>query len=160
MMKKIVSFVFIMLTCVNLAWAQSLPSLHVEGKNLVDTHGNKVTLHGVMDTPSPYFNNWRWGYNCNDEAVPACLNYFEKLYAGLNNHEAGTYCDVFRLHLDPCWTNDPEKPALNGGHENDISRFSLARLEKYMKSLYFPLMQKAMNIESLQIKKIKCFMKS
>ena len=40
-------------------WAQStktLPSLHVEGKWLVDTYGNHVVLHGCMDTPSMWFN--------------------------------------------------------------------------------------------------------
>ena len=39
----------------------NIPDLHVEGKWLVDENGNKVVLHGVMDTPSPYFNSNRWG---------------------------------------------------------------------------------------------------
>jgi len=30
-----------------------LPSLHVEGRNMVDRHGNKVLLHGVMDNLIP-----------------------------------------------------------------------------------------------------------
>jgi hypothetical protein len=38
-----------------------LPKLHVEGRWLVDNHGNHVVLHGVMDTPSMFFNNERWG---------------------------------------------------------------------------------------------------
>lgn len=37
-------------------YSTPLPTLHVEGRYLCDTHGNRVTLHGVMDTPSPYFN--------------------------------------------------------------------------------------------------------
>ena len=41
-------------------YSTPLPTLHVEGRYLCDTHGNRVTLHGVMDTPSPYFNGWRW----------------------------------------------------------------------------------------------------
>ena len=47
-----------------LSWAQGvmpLPTLHVEGKWLVDQQGNHVVLHGVMDTPNMYFNGWRWG---------------------------------------------------------------------------------------------------
>ena len=36
-----------------------LPSLHTEGRWLVDKHGNQVVLHGVMDTPSNYFNGGR-----------------------------------------------------------------------------------------------------
>lgn len=89
-----------------------LPSLHVEGRNMVDRHGNKVLLHGVMDTPHPYFNGGRWGWNIDDSSVPACLNYFEKLFRGLTDASQGAYCNVFRLHLDPCWTNDPTKPLI------------------------------------------------
>ena len=61
------------------AGAQSLPSLHVEGRNLVDTHGNTVVLHGVMDTPSPYFNNNRWGNSATDANKKNCIEYFDKL---------------------------------------------------------------------------------
>lgn len=38
--------------------------LHVNGNQLNDAYGNKVVLHGVMDTPSPYFNKYRWGNTC------------------------------------------------------------------------------------------------
>ena len=41
-----------------------LPPLHVDGRYLKDPHGNVVNLHGVMDTPNPYFNNYRWGNSC------------------------------------------------------------------------------------------------
>ena len=37
-----------------------LPTLHTEGRWLVDKHGNHVVLHGVMDTPNVYFNGDRW----------------------------------------------------------------------------------------------------
>ena len=40
--------------------------LHVSGKQLVDQGGHTVVLHGVMDTPNPYFNRYRWGSACND----------------------------------------------------------------------------------------------
>ena len=62
-----------------------LPTLHVEGKWLMDSHGNKVVLHGVMDTPNMYFNGWRWGSpwdgsntNYNSAGATKCKNYFEK----------------------------------------------------------------------------------
>ena len=93
-----------------------LPSLHVEGKWLVDSHGNHVVLHGVMDTPNPYFNSYRWGNACNDNTVNDCVNYFEKLFAGLEKAK----CNVFRLHLDPCWTNDPSKQRVGDSGEQNI----------------------------------------
>ena len=120
-----------------------LPSLHVEGRQLKDTHGNTVVLHGVMDTPSPYFNGGRWGTALN---VTKCLNYFEKLFTAITDHDQGAYCNVFRLHMDPCWTNDPSKPVTGDATgEANISQFSLTRLQRYLKSLYWPLIQKAMN---------------
>ena len=134
-----------------------LPSLHVEGNQLKDTHGNTVVLHGVMDTPNMYFNGWRWGspwdgtgtgYNSN--SVSKCLNYFEKLFTGLETAK----CNIFRLHLDPAWTNDPSDSYVYPGSEGqgddaveeaDIKKFNPTRLRTFMTSLYWPLMQKAMN---------------
>ena len=119
--------------------------LHVSGNQFRDPSGNKVVLHGVMDTPSPYFNSYRWGNACNDGTVNACLNYFEKIFTGITDTRQGAYCNLFRLHLDPCWTNDPNKSYTQGGGEADISRFSSSRLEKYMKTVYWPIAQKALN---------------
>lgn len=140
-------------------WAQSvkpLPSLHVEGKWLVDTYGNHVVLHGVMDTPSMWFNGNRWGGGYNDTGAKNCMAYFEKLYTGLQ----AANCDVFRLHLDPAWTNDGSVNAagfttVSGdkskdplgqevGGEANIHHFSEARLKHYMEVLYVPLMKMAM----------------
>ena len=124
-----------------------LPSLHVDGKWLVDTHGNHVVLHGVMDTPSAWFNNGRWGWSYDDAGRQRCLTYFEKLYAGLEQ----AHCNVFRLHLEPAWTNDnnytypiaANQPSDATG-EADIKHFNPTRLTTYLKNLYFPLMQRAM----------------
>ena len=116
-----------------------LPSIHVEGKWLTDSHGNHVVLHGVMDTPNAWFNGGRWGWDYS--SVNPCLNYFEKLFTGMEKAN----CDVFRLHMDPAWTNDPKKQS--DGKESgeaDISRFSSTRLKNYLKTLYFPLAKKAM----------------
>lgn len=166
MMKRNLLFAMaLMLSLVG--WAQSaktLPSLHVEGKWLVDTYGNHVVLHGVMDTPSAYFNGGRWGWNYDANGAQNCVAYFEKLFTGLEKAN----CDVFRLHLDPAWTNsnsvtaagftskevvengktvtkyyDPIGQEVSG--EANIMHFSAKRLSTYMKSVYVPIMKKAMN---------------
>lgn len=116
----------------------NLPPLHVDGKYLKDANGNIVRLHGVMDTPNPYFNGGRWGNSCSDSSVGSCLSYFNKLFTAITDTTNGAYCNAFRLHLDPCWTNDPS--LTSDGKESgeaDISRFSNARLTKYMKTLYY-----------------------
>jgi beta-xylosidase len=158
MKRLIIILMTMMLTTLN--WAQGvkpLPSLHVEGKWLVDTHGNHVVLHGVMDTPNMYFNGWRWGSpwdgsntGYNSTGATKCKNYFEKLFAGMEESK----CTIFRLHMDPAWTNDPsdsykyagsEGQASDASGEADIKKFNPNRLKTYLKSVYFPLAQKAMN---------------
>lgn len=152
------------------AWAQTkeLPSLHVEGRWLVDKHGNQVVLHGVMDTPSNYFNGGRWegskalGWwdHYNDTGAKNCLAYFEKIFQGMEQSK----CTVFRLHMDPAWTNDdnitatgfskitkdgkeitidPTGQEVSG--EADISHFSKARYEKWLPIVYLKLAEMAMN---------------
>lgn len=137
------------LTTVMAQGVKPLPSLHVEGRWLVDTHGNHVVLHGVMDTPSAWFNGGRWGWSYDDAGRQRCLNYFEKLFTGFEKAN----CTVFRLHLEPAWTNDnsytyvhgKDQPASEAQGEADIRHFNPNRLKTYLGSLYFPLMQKAMN---------------
>jgi len=136
-----------LLGCITI-WAQGvkpLPTLHVEGRWLVDKHGNQVVLHGVMDTPNMFFNGWRWGSpwdanptNYNDAGVSKCLPYFEKLFAGMEQAK----CNVFRLHMDPAWTN---LNAPSGIGENNISYFNEARYRKFLESLYLEMAKKAMN---------------
>ena len=144
-------------TAITAQGVKPLPNIHAEGKWLVDSYGNHVVLHGVMDTPSAWFNNGRWGWNYDDAGRQRCINYFEQLFTGLEQAK----CNVFRLHLEPAWTNDGSFTATgftkdsNGktidpsgnevSGEADISHFSESRLKTYLKSLYFPLMQRAMN---------------
>ncbi len=113
-MKKTIFSLFISILFPTLAaqaqvkeWFGATPDLHVSGKNLVDPEGNAVTLHGVMDTPNTYFdkNFWSGGYE-TDQDVANCLAYFDKVMDAIHNPEKGTYCNLFRLHLDPAWTND------------------------------------------------------
>ena len=146
-MRKILTFVCAAIVAAGV-WAQGvkpLPTLKVEGKWLTDMHGNHVVLHGVMDTPSAWFNQGRWGWSYDDAGRVRCLDYFEKVFTGLEQAK----CDVFRLHLEPAWTNDPNKPRdpdVDGkSGEQNISQFSSSRLTTYLRTLYFPLAKKAMN---------------
>ena len=132
-----------------------LPALHVDGKWLANPEGDHVVLHGVMDTPNMYFNGWRWGSpwtgtNYDNSGAKKCLDYFEKIFAGLEKAN----CDVFRLHLDPAWTNDPSDGYTYEGandqpedakEEADIKKFNPDRLTSFLSKLYIPLMKKAMN---------------
>ena len=155
-------YVLILLTsflyfCAEAQSVETLPSLHTEGRWLVDKHGNQVVLHGVMDTPNMYFNGWRWGSpwdgnnraNYDNNGATKCLAYFEKIFKGLE--EAN--CDVFRLHLDPAWTNDPSDnytyagangQASDATGEADIKKFDPSRFERFLPLLYLKLAEKAM----------------
>lgn len=139
--KLLLSLAFALMSMAGHA-ADNLPGLHVEGKNLVDSEGKTVVLHGVMDTPNRYFNGNRWGtggYNVWD--VTPCLDYFEKMFTAITDKSQGAYCTVFRLHMDPCWTNN-NAPA--GTQENNIQYFSETRYEKFLSRLYVKLVQKAL----------------
>lgn len=130
-----------MLSMAGLA-ADNLPALRVQGKNLVDANGKTVVLHGVMDTPNRYFNGNRWGtggYEVSD--IKPCLNYFEKMFTAITDKEQGAYCTVFRLHMDPCWTN---WGAPAGTGENNIKYFSETRYETFLSRLYVKLVEKAL----------------
>lgn len=140
------------------------PDLKVDGKNLVDPNGRAVTLHGVMDTPSAWFNSGRWSggipwADYNDDAnIYKCRAYFTKIFEAIANPAKGTYANVFRLHLDPCWLNDNNIRAngfseWNGkvydphgnevGGEASIYHFSETKLRKYLDALYMPIAEDA-----------------
>lgn len=139
--KLLLSLAFALMSMAGHA-ADNLPGLHVEGKNLVDSEGKTVVLHGVMDTPNRYFNGNRWGtggYSVSD--VTPCLDYFEKMFTAITDKSQGAYCTVFRLHMDPCWTNY-NAPA--GTQENNIQYFSEKRYETFLSKLYVKLVEKAL----------------
>ena len=140
----------------------NLPPLHVNGKYLNDVNGNRVVLHGVMDTPSMWFNSNRWSGGYNSTGATNCINYFKKLFRFLTKHEDGAFCNVFRLHMDPAWTNqtgsgyhgkgddfrtgftykdgkryDPHGKEVGG--EANIYDFSKKAFETYLKSVYVKL---------------------
>lgn len=147
----------------NIAEAQptygSLPPIRVDGNQLRDEAGNKVVLHGIMDTPSPYFNSWRWGNAANDANANACVTYFNRLFKAETDHSQGAYCNLFRLHLDPCWTNDNAVNAKGFttkdgktidplgqevGGEADVHHYSGAKLTRYLKTVYWRIAQQAL----------------
>ena len=172
-LSKLIQFCAIAVVCsITLpSWAQEtllgLPPLHVDGKYFKDEQGNKVVLHGVMDTPSMWFNGygpwndhhsyWEGGYNSNGAAN--CIAYFKEIFTAITDHESGAYCNIFRLHLDPAWTNnsningkvdDREKYYKEGNEtkaidgEADFSHYSGTNLTNYLNTLYFPLAQSAL----------------
>ena len=139
--KLLLSLAFALMSMAGHA-ADNLPDLHVEGKNLVDSEGKTVVLHGVMDTPNRYFNGNRWGtggYTVSD--VTPCLDYFEKMFTAITDKSQGAYCTVFRLHMDPCWTN---YNAPTGTGENNIQYFSEYRYKIFLSKLYVKLVEKAL----------------
>ena len=111
----------------------TLSPLHVEGAELQDGQGNHVVLHGVMDTPSPFFNNGRWGSSASTAYVSKCIDYFNKLYDACTDTGQGAYCNLFRLHLDPCWC------FVNGKDESDYEKFNFSRFKQFWEKLYRPL---------------------
>lgn len=140
--KLLISLAMVMLSMAGLA-ADNLPALRVQGKNLVDANGKTVVLHGVMDTPNRYFNGWRWQQwkaDYSEADIQPCLEYFSKQFSAITDKKQGAYCTVFRLHMDPCWTNDPSKKAED---EADISAFNMARYRLYLQKLYIPLIKDA-----------------
>ena len=147
-MKKLTLLLYVCLAALMAqAQVESMPPIHVDGRWLVDDKGNHVVLHGVMDTPNAWFNGGRWGWSYDDEGLNRCLDYFEKMLTSLEIAN----CDIFRLHLDPVWTNDKDYlyPVAKGEGqgargEADISHFNPERLKLYMQRLYVPLAMKAL----------------
>lgn len=141
------------------------PDLHVSGANLVDAQGNKVVLHGVMETPSAFFNKGRWTNgvdwaNYDDLTnIPVCLKYFKRTFQAVANPKRGTYCNLFRLHLDPCWLQDKDIKA-TGFTETDgvvrdphgktvageasIYHFSMEKFKARLTDLYIPIIEDAL----------------
>lgn len=135
-----------------------LPPIHVDGNQLRDAAGNKVVLHGIMDTPSPWFNNNRWG-GVSDANTTKCVTYFKRLFDAETDSTQHAYCNLFRLHLDPCWTNDNSvnmkgfknqngktiDPLGNEvGGEADVHHYSGTRLTKYMRTVYWKITEQGL----------------
>ncbi len=132
-MKKIlITALLTVLTASAFAAPKADVALHVEGRYLVNAKGEKVNLHGFAQAFDPYFNNGRWqGWD-----VKACLAYNQKCVDDLL--AADWKMDFVRMHLDPHWSNDPEKPFVRyEGHE----QFSEARFRKYLDEVFVPMVE-------------------
>lgn len=140
MNKKIQLLLLTLLCGFSLGWAQYgvLSPLHVSGSKLQDEQGNHVVLHGVMDTPSPYFNNGRWGSSANTAYASKCISYFDQLFTAITSIEDGAACNVFRLHLDPCWC------FVNAADESDFEKFQMSRFKSAWEKIYQPIIETAL----------------
>lgn len=136
--KTILIWLIAILPLTSFAQFGMLSPLSVEGNQLTDAQGNRVVLHGVMDTPSPYFNNGIWGSSASVAYVNKCIDYFDKLYTAMTDTQQGAYCNVFRLHMDPCWC------FVNGKSESDYEAFSESRFKQFWEKLYRPLILKGL----------------
>lgn len=120
----------------SLAREDSLPALHVEGRHLVNSRGERVIMHGFAQTFSPWFNER--GSKWNNYNVTACLSYnkgiIDKILA------AGWQMTFVRQHMDPYWSNTPGK---NTSGENDISAFDFNRFKTYLDEVFVPMAEYA-----------------
>ena len=115
------------------AWEDmSMPRLHVEGRYLVDPHGNKVNLHGFAQTYSPWFNEM--GQKWDNYDVEKCLKYNQGLIDDIM--AAGWKMNFLRLHMDPYWSNSP---GIHVEGENDISAFDFNRFKNYLDRVFIPM---------------------
>ena len=121
------------------AWEDmSMPRLHVEGRYLVDPHGNKVNLHGFAQTYSPWFNEM--GQKWDNYDVEKCLKYNQGLIDDIM--AAGWKMNFLRLHMDPYWSNSP---GIHVEGENDISAFDFNRFKNYLDRVFIPMAEYAVS---------------
>lgn len=121
------------------------PDLHVEGKYFKDPQGNIVNLHGVMDTPSMWFNSNRWtswdlgGYV--EAACPRAQAYFTKIFDAVTDTAQGAYCDIFRLHMEPSWLR---KDGVTSSGEADLATtYDRNKVKTYLDKLFLPIAEDA-----------------
>ncbi len=107
-----------------------LPLLTVQGRYLKNSQGEVVNLHGFTQTYSPFFNNNGW----NNYDVNGCVSYNKRMIDGII--AAGWRFNFVRMHLDPYWSDDPDKASVRyEGHE----RFSEERFRKYLDEVFLPM---------------------
>lgn len=147
-LKKLLCSAALLLGCVAGTEVNALectPDLHVDGKYLKDPNGNIVNLHGVMDTPSMWFNSDRWtswdigGYV--EAACPRAQAYFTKIFDAITDNAQGAYCDIFRLHMEPAWVR---KDGVKANGEADLATtYDRDKVKKYLEKLFLPIAKDA-----------------
>lgn len=132
-----------------------LPELFIKGRYLMakDRNGNDsiVNMHGFGQTYNPYFNGYGWCKNSDGSInwgaqydYAACKTWSMRQLTGMYNK--GWKTNWLRLHMDPHWSNDPNKQQTQGGGESDISAFSFERFKTYFNNLFLPMAEYAINI--------------
>lgn len=115
-----------------------LPKLHVAGRYLKNEKGEIINLHGFAQTYSPWFNEK--GSKWNNYDIAGCLRYNKSIIDGIM--AAGWKMNFVRMHMDPYWSDDPNKNAVRyEGHEI----FSQARFEKYLDEVFLPMAEYAIS---------------
>lgn len=106
--------------------------LNVVGRYLKDSEGNIVNLHGFGQTYSPFFNQGNW----DNYDMSACVAYNKRMINAVL--AAGWEMDFVRVHMDPYWSDDPDKPSVRyEGHE----RFSEERFKKALDGVFVPMVE-------------------
>ncbi|MBN1133163.1 MAG: endo-1,4-beta-xylanase [Bacteroidales bacterium] len=113
------------------------PELRVEGKNLVDSHGNKVVLHGFAQTFSPWFNEE--GTQWTNYDVEGCLEYNQGIIDAVL--AAGWKVNFVRMHMDPYWSNTP---GCTGRYEGEEC-FDEQRFVQYLDEVFVPMAEYAVS---------------
>jgi endoglucanase len=139
--KKIL-FLLIILNSPSLMYAwegMPTPPLHADGRDLVDSSGNKVLLHGLAMTPNPWFNGCMHG-TCrwdNYDTV-GCLNYIKSFLNTVTDTTLRWFCNLLRWHIDPYWSNDGPTEG-----EHDISQFNYDKFVGAVNNVIVPVVEYA-----------------
>jgi hypothetical protein len=114
--------------------------LHIEGKYLVDSEGNRHIIHGFAQTYSPWFNER--GSKWDNYNVEGCLQYNQGLIDDILN--VGWKMKYIRIHMDPYWSNSPDVYMTD---ESNITAFVFERFEKYLDEVFVPMAEYAISKE-------------
>ncbi|MBK5720333.1 family 43 glycosylhydrolase [Dysgonomonas sp. Marseille-P4677] len=140
MKKKSNALIIIIIAAISLQLSAQtkLPSLHIDGRYLKDTHGNIVNLHGFAQTYSPWFNEMGKYWDGYD--VDGCLKYNKSLIDKIM--EVGWEMNFLRLHMDPHWSNVPG--CIPDYHEAP-NCFDENRFKKYLDEVFIPMAEYAIS---------------
>ena len=133
------STLLLVFSLINSVSPRFLP-LHIEGKYLVDSEGNRHIIHGFAQTYSPWFNER--GSKWDNYNVEGCLQYNQGLIDDILN--VGWKMKYIRIHMDPYWSNSPDVYMTD---ESNITAFVFERFEKYLDEVFVPMAEYAISKE-------------
>ena len=133
------SILLLVFSLINSVSPRFLP-LHIEGKYLVDSEGNRHIIHGFAQTYSPWFNER--GSKWDNYNVEGCLQYNQGLIDDILN--VGWKMKYIRIHMDPYWSNSPDVYMTD---ESNITAFVFERFEKYLDEVFVPMAEYAISKE-------------